>query len=243
MVELDVTTAWHLLATAIISSGVLVALIESFRDWLFKRREEYVELTKQKIDIISKATAYYNQIAFNCVQFSRELGKGIKERDVMLCMYHLCIILELKQKIRFLFGDIQLDNLEAEEIIDKFFGKIVYSVKNTFNSLEYSKFSYLTKDYIPYHLFYNNVQENEKALYGKFSEWISNKELTELTQYSQWYAELIMFELNHIYAVWYGDEPKFSKLSPKLRQYLLTEHQDYHNRLLSIETRTMLRRR
>jgi hypothetical protein len=44
-------------------------------------------------------------------------------------MYYLCNILELKQKIRFLFGDIQLDNLEAEEITDKIFGKIVCYVK------------------------------------------------------------------------------------------------------------------
>lgn len=118
-----------LLVTAIISSGVAVVLIESFRDWLFKRRNEFVEQPKQKIEIISKVTAYYNQIAFNRVQFSRELGKDVKECDTALCMYYLCNILELKQKIRFLFGDIQLDNLEAEEITDKIFGKIVCYVK------------------------------------------------------------------------------------------------------------------
>jgi hypothetical protein len=37
MVELDVTTAWHLLVTAIISSGVLVALIDKFHDFLTKK--------------------------------------------------------------------------------------------------------------------------------------------------------------------------------------------------------------
>jgi hypothetical protein len=31
-----------------------VVLIESFRDWLFKRRNEFVEQPKQKIEIMSK---------------------------------------------------------------------------------------------------------------------------------------------------------------------------------------------
>jgi hypothetical protein len=57
------------------------------------------------------------------------LVTAIISSGVALCMYYLCNILELKQKIRILFGDIQLDNLEAEEITDKIFGKIVCYVK------------------------------------------------------------------------------------------------------------------
>ena len=53
MAESGVITAWQLFVGvlgAIASTGLAVVLIESFRDWVFKRREEFVEQSKQKID-------------------------------------------------------------------------------------------------------------------------------------------------------------------------------------------------
>jgi hypothetical protein len=102
----------------------------------------------------------------------------------------------------------------------------------------------LIQDNVPYHKFYDNILANEKDLFDKFESWLSKDkhEATEIAQKSEWCAELIMFELNHIYAVWYGDEPKFTKLSPGLREHLFNERLSYHNRLAAIETRTILRR-
>ena len=69
MVESVVTNAWQLLVGAIISSGVIVALLEWFRDWRFKIREEFKEQSKQRIETISKAAPYYNQLSMNSWNF------------------------------------------------------------------------------------------------------------------------------------------------------------------------------
>jgi hypothetical protein len=102
----------------------------------------------------------------------------------------------------------------------------------------------LVEDNLPYHKFYDSILANEKELFDKFESWLSKDkhEAIEIAQKSEWCAELIMFELNHIYAVCYRDEPKFVKLSPDLREYLFNKHLSYYNRLAAIETRTILRR-
>ena len=41
-----------------------------------------------------------------------------------------------------------------------------------------------------------------------------------LEQKCRWYSDLIMFELTHIYKIWYKQEPKFSKLSEDLKEEL-----------------------
>jgi hypothetical protein len=88
---------------------------------------------------------------------------------------------------------------------------------------------------------------NEKELYEKFKNWLSNEitqeHLNDLAEKSEWYSCLLMFELNHMYQLWYNEEPSFMALPPKLQKYLFDNNRNYHNRLLSLETRTMLRRR
>jgi hypothetical protein len=53
------------LLTIIGSSSLSVMGIETFRNWLFKRRDEHVELARSKIDTISKNIPYYIHLARN----------------------------------------------------------------------------------------------------------------------------------------------------------------------------------
>jgi hypothetical protein len=141
MVDSVATTVGGLLVGAILSSSVIALIIEKIHDWFSKKRERYFEISKYKIDILSKVVPYYNQIAFNFIQLYRTLCADTP--DFMLCMYHMCNVLNLRQKIRFLFGDLQLDNLEAEEIIEGFFSEIISLIRNKFDNLEYSRLDLL----------------------------------------------------------------------------------------------------
>jgi len=46
-----------------------------------------------------------------------------------------------------------------------------------------------------------------------------------------WYAQLIQLELNHIYRIWYGEEPRL-RMRRQLNSFLLEHHRDYYNRIL-----------
>jgi hypothetical protein len=211
MANVDVTTVWELVVPAIFSSSVAAVIIEKFHDVFSKRRERYFEVSKYKIETISKAVPYYNKLAFNAFNFSRELQKPTDKRDYMLCMYRLSNFLYTLQKIRHMFGDIQLDNLQAEKILDGFFSMIYCLIIAKFSYLEYSKLSYLVENDLPYHKFHDNILNNENELYEKFKNWISTEisqqHFKSLIEKSEWYSALLMLELNHIYKLWYKEEP------------------------------------
>ncbi len=50
-------------ATVVGSGSLLVLIIEALHDWFFKRREEYVEQSKNKVEIISKNIPYHIQLS------------------------------------------------------------------------------------------------------------------------------------------------------------------------------------
>ena len=56
-------------------------------------------------------------------------------------------------------------------------------------------------------------------MFEKFKSFLENNR-DNLEQKCRWYSDLIMFELTHIYKIWYKQEPKFSKLSEDLKEEL-----------------------
>ena len=45
-----------------------------------------------------------------------------------------------------------------------------------------------------------------------------------------------MFELTHIYQIWYKQEPSFSKLDKELKRKLEKDHPEYYKRIKEIGT-------
>jgi hypothetical protein len=239
MVESDVTTVWQLLVTAILSSGVAVALIESFRNWLFKRREEFIEQSKQKIDTISKATPYYNQLAMNSWNFSEALAES-KNPDYERLMYNMCNMLYFRHQIIQKFGDLQFDNLQAEKVIYTLWSDISTVIEKKFGYLDTSRLRYLVENNIPYHKFHDIILNENKDLYYKFVEWLKTEVTNEDKEHlkkGMWYTQLIQLELNHIYKSWYGEEPPLV-LRPELKEYLATEQPKYYDRIKSFHLKT-----
>ncbi len=93
-------------------------------------------------------------------------------------------------------------------------------------------------DNTPYHKFYEKINENDnKELFEKFKNLLNNEETrTELKQKCKWYSQLIMFELTHIYQIWYKQEPDFSKLDNKLKEMLEKDYPKYYERIKEIGT-------
>jgi hypothetical protein len=233
MANTDVTIAWQFLAAILSASGVMIFLFESFRDWRFKRREEYIEQSKQKIDIISKAVPYYNQLAMNCWNFGWNLREN-ENPDYKYLMYFMCNMLHFRHEIISKFGDLQFDNLQAERIMNNLWQNIHSKIIVYFNYIDISKLRDLVNNDLPYHKFQANLNDENKELYDKFVSWllmeISFTDLDELQNKCMWYSQLIMLELNHVYRLWYNEEPPHI-LDDGLKEYLKNNERKYYDRI------------
>lgn len=225
--------------TVVGSGSLLVLIIESMRDWFFKRREEYAEQSKNKIEIISKNIPYYIQLSMN----AWNLGWHVIETqapDYERLMYHMSNVLYFRHEITRKVGDIQLDNLEAENILNRLWQEINSVIEAQFGYLDTSKIRCLVENDMPYHKFHDSLSTPEnKILRDKFVGWIIcglSKRDKEAFEKCMWYSQLIMLEMNHIYKSWYGEEPPLV-LRDGLKKYL-KEHQKYYRRIKSFHLKT-----
>jgi hypothetical protein len=88
-------------------------------------------------------------------------------------------------------------------------------------------------DDTPYHKFHEKINESENnELFEKFRKLMDDEnKKAELKQKCKWYSQLIMFELTHIYKIWYNEEPKISKLDEDLKKMLKKDHKKYYHRI------------
>ena len=174
------------------------------------------------MDILSQHVSLYNRLAlytnWNISWKIQQSDENKKPIDYSLIMYYVCDFLQLRKQLIGSLGTLQFDNLDADEIINNFERAIIETIKKGFDEIELSKLSCLVDDDTPYHKFHKKINENEnKELFEKFKNLLNNEETkTKLEKYCRWYSQLIMFELTHIYKIWYNDEPKFSKLKEDL---------------------------
>jgi hypothetical protein len=167
MAGLPQTDVWQLFLGAIISSGVVVGIIESIREWRFKSREEFVERTKLKVEIISKAAPFYNQLAMNAWNFAwNVVCEKAEKRDNKRIMWYMCNMLYFREEIIKKFGDLQFDNLEAEEIILGFWTEIKSTIEAEFGYVDISKLMCMVKGDAPYHTFHESLSNENKELYA-----------------------------------------------------------------------------
>jgi hypothetical protein len=229
--ELLPKDVWQLFLGAVISSGVVVVGIESFREWRFKKKDEFVERTKLKVEILSKSAPYYNQLSMNAWNFAWSVVcENPEKQDKERIMFHMCNMLYFREEIIKKFGDIQFDSLDAEKIIQGLWRQVKSTIEEEFSFVDVSRLICMVKEDIPYHRFHEKLSSENKDLYDKFLEWIPNIRPDKLEK-GMWYAQLIQLELNHIYAFWYGREPPLT-MRAGLKEYLQLNHPKYYNRIL-----------
>ena len=109
-----------LVITLLSASGVGAIITATFTiifDKLARNREEYITMSRYKIDVISKSKPYLNQEALLYGKLSYALKEQGENPDYLLCFYYICNILFIKQKILEEYGDIQFDKTVSEEVI------------------------------------------------------------------------------------------------------------------------------
>lgn len=221
-----------LVAIAVTGAGILVT---AFADKLAKNRQERIEMSKYKIDAISKSKPYFIQKAKYCDIIYSELNQTARAKiNFELCLYSICCFLYVRQKIFLQFGDLQLDDLEAESIIGWYESQIVNSIYNDMGEDAY-KLSCLAENdgkEITYDIFFNNMKSN--AILEKFKNMIlsaSDKKIEFFSACNRGYYDLLLLEFNHIYRIWYGKEPKTHVLAKSTKDHILHFYPGYSHRI------------
>ena len=214
-------------------------MVTGYANRLSTKRQNEIEIKKHRMDILSQYVSIYNRLAlYTNWNISVYLDKT--DIDYPLVMYYVCEFLQLRKRLIHSLGTLQFDNLDADTIINDFERRIVAIIKEGFNynEIEFSKLSYLVNDDTPYYKFHEKINESEnKELFETFKKLIDDeKRKTQLKQKCKWYSQLIMFELTHIYQIWYKQEPSFSKLDTELKRKLEKDHPEYYKRIKEIGT-------
>jgi hypothetical protein len=217
---------------SLLGAGLAGSAITWVVNWQLRKREEALEIIK----IISKSAPLYNLLARNAWSVSWELvNSKNKKADYKLLMYYICNVLNARDKISRTFGDMQFDNLRAERVINTIGGDIFSALRTVFGPVMYSRLTHLVEYDLPYHKFHEIIS-CDKELYEKFEKWlsteISEEERNTLERNCAWYAQLIMLELNHLYKIWYSEEPPLIARED-LRNYLSENENDYYNRIMN----------
>ena len=221
--------------TIILSGGIVAGLFEWFRNWMMRKREEYMDISKIKIEYISKSLPYYSQSAYYFNGLSSYIKSKRRNDYSQICMYYVSNGLRLRHEYFKKFGVIQLDNIEAEEILESISQNLSLTITDKMGIRDMSLMISLTEENILFHEFKNNLLQNYSELLRKFEERIlTNKEVLEvLEKHARWFAELITLEVNHNYRIWYGQDVVLTGLSDDTLQFLKNQHLTYYDRITS----------
>ncbi|HKG87423.1 MAG TPA: hypothetical protein VKA95_03790, partial [Nitrososphaeraceae archaeon] len=101
----------------------LAAIIAAVINQSIRRRQEYIEASRYKMDSITKLKAYYIQLAnyystiSSILRYTLEYGRWTT--DYTLLLYYICCVRFIYKRIFSQVGDLQLDDLEVEKVIKK----------------------------------------------------------------------------------------------------------------------------
>jgi hypothetical protein len=120
-------------------------------------------------------------------------------------------MLDFRHEITRKLGDLKLDNLDAEIILNRLCEEINHAIETQFGYVDTSRLRCLAENDIPYDRFHDNLANvGNTILYDIFVKWIIcglYKRDKEAFEKCMWYSHLIMLELNHICKSWYCEEP------------------------------------
>jgi hypothetical protein len=264
---------WLDVLVAILGAGGVAAALTALFDYFKGKREERYEMTKQKLEVISKSLPIYVQL----VSIYSTVGSLLSQypRDEKYCLYSICRLLLLQKSIYDTYGSLQLDDLDAETVVNDLGTEIISVIIKRFGREKMTKMRSLVDYNADYVTFLRNL-ERDVQLFNTFHLWLlevtskfplPDDFLKGLANKCQWYSELTLFEINHIYRYWYNEEPRYHGLSEEVIKYLYTGYEDdeeykeakkgdpkkaneikvrytnYYNRIKSFETQRPLRRK
>jgi len=231
------------------TGGLGVAIFNHVSQRSIRNREEFTTLSKYKIDTISKSKPYLVQLANLYVTLAYALPENKVDVDNLRCFYLVCNILNIRQKIQQQYGDVQFDNINAEEVISAASEYLITQLLDpttTITVIDISRMSDLVSSEPPYYLFLDDVNRTEaKKLLDKFQSWLTNLDdpiYENLRLSCLCYYGLTNLEVTYLYRIWYKNEPKFSNLNPDIVNYIKKQINDDNNKKMQEIYRNYLKR-
>jgi hypothetical protein len=244
MPDLFPTSTWQIFFTIIISGGIVAGLFEWLRNYMAKRREEYIDISNLKIKYISKSLPYYGNIIFNTTMLSGFLRTGMYATYRKLILYYLCNMLYIKSKYFREFGAIQLSSSYAETAIESISTEINFTIANKLGYRDLSLLSHLVNDNSKFHEF-EDILQSKKPIEDNFLKIFSDSDLIQrLEKICRIFSEILTFEINIVYQEWYGKKEVLSfTLSDDAMDYIKDKLPNtYYERVTSIVNWTLKRR-
>jgi len=256
----------------ILGSGAIAAAITAFADWLAKKREREIDLSKNKIENISESKVYYIQMA-RCFAtivsfFAREVEienedspnkrekktelqkiSNLDEEQIETCFFVFCKLLYFNRTIFEKFGDLQLGNQCAENVLASFSRKAINTLSNGLTDSDLSKLNRLVNDKTAYHDFSAFMIPNNAEIYSKFKgnlayiRHIDNEERVfwPLVCRCRCYSIVLNFEMTNTYRIWYK-KLSFKKafLTDRDRTFLREADPEYYQYLMLTDRNRIL---
>jgi hypothetical protein len=199
---------WIATFTAIGFGAIMAAVVTYAGNRWMKKREEYIDLSKYKIDTITKQKHYLFQLKryywlLGLIINDEILERGYRSEDTSqpvrvlnpaegnetrsdydIWMYYLCCILTIQRKIFEQYGGIQLDDKKAENVLAEFMREFARYVMDPFDTTQADRLSYLIRtepDYSSISEFRILIQDpDNNPLYADFERAFRNMKLDRL---------------------------------------------------------------
>ncbi len=240
----------ELFLSIIIGGSVVAGTYEWIRQYLTRRREEFVDMSKKKMDVIEKSAPLLTQLGTYSYAISSQLQLQPSQRDPDVCLYHFCNFLYIHNSIFTKFGGLQLGSLAAENIIVDFTDFVLFSLKQGMDYESIHRMRTMTNGTPNFYLFKKSVLPFHPDLKDRFSKWLETIRPADddvltpcLAKKTLWLNQLIDIEINHIYSLWYNREPDaiYQIEETGLKDFLIKnkEYHDYLDRIGSMESRRL----
>ena len=173
----------------------MAGLFEFFRNWIIQRRQEYMDLSKIKLGYIDKSLPYYGQMVAYCQTIADYLNTREYDRYNFIIMYYTYNILHLKHEHFGKFGAIQLDNVNAETVLESFLRDFELVLIDRLGSRSHSILLGLINTTL-YHEFEDKLLKEDHLVQAFKSKVLHDEiSLKESERKSRYFAELMTIEV------------------------------------------------
>jgi hypothetical protein len=230
---------------AVLGTGAIASLVTFVGNSWIKKREEEVDMSKRKMEMMVSVMPLYSQLASHYSSLSTQLSKiqpndnedekkkqtkDISKVDISRVFFSVCKIYHIRKLMAIQKGVYMLDNRSAEDILVEFRRELDKSIDLTFSRLERSKIESLVQNEKEYEVFYKELKlaENRK-LYSKFRMWLEETDedvLKNIENRSKWFYEIFYLEVNSMFYRWYKSQPTIDSLSQELQDFIEHGYKD-----------------
>lgn len=252
---------WSLFFAIIISGGIVAGIFEGIRNWFAKKREEYIDISKTKMEKISNALPYYNKFVYYFLTIGNYINHVSKENNPDFLhqkyskeyLYYIGILLNLLDNFNKEFGALQLDSIAAENILSNIIPEYQKTIRR---KIGFNYFSILSSDlvrrdndYFNFHEFDSKFMENHNfisSVYDDLRVEFENKILSDentmdkLYELGSCFVDILVFEVNHSFKLWYGQGQKYENLKPTTLRYIILNSPKYYKRITNLSNRKLL---